>query len=77
MPGSKPTPPSSPPSRRVRGAVRARQRAPANLAAPKKVDSWSQPDFIEKGGWATTASVKGDEHASAVAKACASLLAPG
>jgi hypothetical protein len=51
--------------------------APANLAALKKVDSWSQGEFIEKGGWATTASAKSTEQASAVAKACASLLAPG
>src|SRR4029434_8075415 len=32
------------------------QRAPevsANLAALKKADSWSQGDFVEKGGWAT------------------------
>ena len=45
----------------------------ANLAALKKVDSWSQGDFVEKGGWA---AVPGStpERVSAVAKACASLL---
>jgi hypothetical protein len=38
------------------------QRAPevaANLAALKKVDSWSQGDFVEKGGWATGARIEG------------------
>lgn len=49
---------------------------PANLAALKKVDAWSQGDFIEKGGWATAPGSKPSEQASAVAKACASLLAP-
>ena len=48
----------------------------ANLAALKKVDSWSQGDFVEKGGWATGPGSKPPEQLSAVAKACASLLAP-
>ena len=48
----------------------------ANLAALKKVDSWSQGDFVEKGGWATAPGSKPPEQLSAVAKACASLLAP-
>jgi len=48
----------------------------ANLAALKKVDSWSQGDFVEKGGWATAPGSKSPEQVSAVAKACASLLAP-
>ena len=48
----------------------------ANLAALKKVDSWSQGDFVEKGGWATAPGSKPPEQVSAVAKACASLLAP-
>ena len=48
----------------------------ANLAALKKVDSWSQRDFVEKGGWATVPGSKPPEQVSAVAKACASLLAP-
>src|SRR5206468_5222634 len=34
----------------------------ANLAALKKVDSWSQGDFIEKGGWAT--APRSEEHTS-------------
>ncbi len=46
----------------------------ANLAALKKVDSWSQGDFVEKGGWATVTGSKSSENVSAVAKACASLL---
>ena len=48
----------------------------ANLTALKKVDSWSQGDFIEKGGWATTPGSKSSDQVSAVAKACASLLVP-
>jgi alpha/beta superfamily hydrolase len=48
----------------------------ANLAALKKVDSWSQGDFVEKGGWATAPGSKPPEQLSAVAKACALLLAP-
>ena len=47
-----------------------------NLAALKKVDSWSQGDFIEKGGWATTPGSKASDQLSAVAKACALLLVP-
>jgi hypothetical protein len=50
--------------------------APGNLAALKKVDAWSQGEFIEKGGWATTGTSKSTELVSAVAKACASLLVP-
>jgi hypothetical protein len=46
----------------------------ANLDALKKVDSWSQGDFIEKGGWATAPGSKASEQVSAVAKACATLL---
>ena len=55
------------------------QRAPemqANLAALKKADSWSQGDFVEKGGWATVAGAKPTDQLSAVAKACAVLLNP-
>jgi hypothetical protein len=54
------------------------QRAPdmsANLAALKKADSWSQGDFVEKGGWATAPGSKASDQVSAVAKACAVLLA--
>jgi hypothetical protein len=45
-----------------------------NLAALKKVDSWSQGAFVEKGGWATVPGSNAPEQVSAVAKACASLL---
>jgi hypothetical protein len=47
----------------------------ANLAALKKVDSWSQGDFVEKGGWATVPGSNSPAQVSAVAKACALLLA--
>lgn len=47
-----------------------------NLAALKKVDTWSQGDFVEKGGWAMVPGSKPYEQVSAVAKACALLLAP-
>lgn len=46
-----------------------------NLVALKKVESWSQGDFVEKGGWATTPGSNPPEQVSAVAKACAVLLA--
>lgn len=47
-----------------------------NLAALKKIDSWSQGEFVEKGGWATLPGKNSPELVSAVAKACALLLAP-
>jgi hypothetical protein len=46
----------------------------ANLAALKKIDSWSQGDFVEKGGWATVTGEKSTGQLSDVAKACATLL---
>ena len=46
-----------------------------NLEALKKVDSWSQGAFVEKGGWAALPGSNSPEQVSAVAKACASLLA--
>jgi hypothetical protein len=49
--------------------------ASANLAALKKVETWSQGDFVEKGGWATVPGTNSSERVSAVAKACAVLLA--
>jgi hypothetical protein len=48
--------------------------ATANLAALKKVESWSQGDFVEKGGWAAVPGKNSPEQLSAVARACASLL---
>jgi hypothetical protein len=47
----------------------------ANLAALKKVESWSQGAFVEKGGWATVAGSNSPAQVSAVANACALLLA--
>lgn len=48
--------------------------AAANLTALKAVDSWSQRDFIEKGGWATLEKGDPASRQSAIAKACAELL---
>ncbi len=47
----------------------------ANLVALKKVDSWSQGAFVEKGGWATVPGSNSPAQVSAVASACAVLLA--
>lgn len=47
----------------------------ANLVALKKADSWAQGEFVEKGGWATMPGAKLPDRTSAVAKACADLLA--
>lgn len=49
--------------------------AKVNLAELRKADSWSQGDFIEKGGWAAVAGSNAPGQVSAVAKACAELLA--
>jgi hypothetical protein len=49
--------------------------AAANRAAFKKVESWSQGDFVEKGGWATVPGTNPPEQVTAVARACALLLA--
>jgi hypothetical protein len=46
--------------------------AAANLTEFKKVNSWQQGSFIEKGGWTTMPS--GDPASSAVAQACATML---
>ena len=48
---------------------------PGTLAALKKADSWSQGDYIEKGGWAALPGSNSPQQLSAVAKACAELLA--
>ena len=47
----------------------------ANLTALKKADTWSQGDFVEKGGWATVPGSNSPAQVSAVASACALLLA--
>ncbi|NRF70192.1 hypothetical protein HLB44_24600 [Aquincola sp. S2] len=49
--------------------------ASANLATLKKTDSWSQGEFVEKGGWAAMPGTGTPERVTAVAKACAVLLA--
>lgn len=46
----------------------------ANLTTLKKTDSWSQGEFVEKGGWATVPGPANPDQVSAVAKACAALL---
>jgi hypothetical protein len=50
--------------------------ATAALAELKKVDTWSQGDFIEKGGWAAANGAPPTDQVTAVARACAILLAP-
>jgi hypothetical protein len=47
--------------------------AASNMTALKKIDSWSQGDYVEKGGWAGAAGPN-NSQISAVAKACATLL---
>ena len=46
--------------------------ASANMAELKKVSSWMQDSYIEKGGWATFPGTTSPERG--VAQACASLL---
>jgi hypothetical protein len=46
----------------------------ANLVELKKIDTWSQGDFIEKGGWATVADSTATAQGSSVARACAERL---
>jgi hypothetical protein len=46
--------------------------AAANLVEFKKVRSWQQGSFIEKGGWATMPG--GEPTNAAVAQACAAML---
>ena len=46
----------------------------ASLVALKEVDSWSQGDFIEKGGSATVADSNVTAQASSVARTCNQLL---
>ena len=48
---------------------------PGTLEALKKADSWSRGDYIEKGGWAALPGANSPQQLSAVAKACAVLLA--
>jgi hypothetical protein len=46
--------------------------APDNLVELKKINSWQQGAFIEKGGWATMPGATSAD--SSVARACAELL---
>ena len=46
-----------------------------NLTELKKLDSYAQGQFVEKGGWATLPGKNAPEQMSAVAQACAVLLA--
>jgi hypothetical protein len=46
--------------------------AAANLVELKKVNSWQQGSYIEKGGWATIPG--GEPTSSAIAQACATML---
>ena len=50
----------------------AQAGAAANLTELKKISSWQQASFIEKGGWATMPGATSPD--SAVARACADLL---
>ena len=46
-----------------------------NMEALKKVDSWAQDAFVEKGGWAKMPGLAiAPEQVTAVARACAVLL---
>ena len=49
--------------------------AAARKAALKKTEAWSRPEFVEKGGWAKLPGSDTPERVSAVAGACASLIA--
>jgi hypothetical protein len=44
----------------------------ANMVELKKISSWEQGSFLEKGGWATMAGASSPD--SAVARACAEML---
>ena len=47
----------------------------ANLAALKQADAWARAELVEKGGWAAVPGRAADQ-VTAVARACATLLAP-
>ena len=48
--------------------------AAANRAALMKTESWSQTEFVEKGGWAAVPGKSSPERVTAVARACAALI---
>lgn len=47
--------------------------SPANLVELKKINSWQQGSFVEKGGWATFPGTTAPD--TAVARACAEMIA--
>lgn len=49
----------------------------ANRDALRAAASWSQGEFVEKGGWAAVEKGASPERVTAVARACATLLVPG
>jgi hypothetical protein len=49
--------------------------AAANLTTLQKAESWTRGDLVEKGGWATLPGSVAPDQVTAVAKACALLLA--
>lgn len=44
------------------------------LVELKKADSWTQVEFVEKGGWAASTASQASGQVTAVARACATLL---
>jgi hypothetical protein len=48
--------------------------ADANLVAFKKLQGWSQGEYIEKGGWATIGTAKANAQTPALARACSEML---
>jgi nucleoid-associated protein YgaU len=58
--------------RRLGNAGKDAVGAAANLAELRKVSSYQQSSFVEKGGWATLPG--SDVANSAVAQACANML---
>lgn len=51
--------------------------AASNLEALRKADSWSQGEFIEKGGWANVIAAAGSVQLTSVARGCAEVLVKG
>jgi hypothetical protein len=51
---------------------RSASDATLNMAQLKKVNSWMQDSYIEKGGWATFAGMASQDRG--IAQACANLL---
>jgi hypothetical protein len=52
------------------------ENSAANRIALSKVATWSQGEFVEKGGWAAIGAGNPAERISSVARACALLLTP-